>query len=489
MHKIAKSTFLLVTVLLALNARAQHLKPGFDKSEFIELLKIGARTTADSSYYNSFAAPENYKMIYQSAPIGLDNLWQLWVDKDSVAVISVRGTTTTAISFLQNFYAAMVSAKGQLNLEKNFKFDYNLSDDPNAAVHIGFLIGAAYLSRDILPKIDSIYKNGGVKEFIIAGHSQGGAITYLLTSYLESMKKSGRLPAEIRFKTCASAAPKPGNLFYAYDFENLTRGGWAYNAVNTADWVPEVPFSIQTLNDFNEVNPFNNAKALIKKQKFPANLALRHVYNRLSKPGKRAQKNYEKFLGKMISKYIKKSLPDFVPPSYFSSNNYVRTGMTIVLKADSGYYKKFPQNPNKIWMNHTQLPYLFLAEKLNEPTLKGHQMADSKLTGSWELTYISGRRIAFEGLYPDRKPWITIDADSSKINGNTSCNIFSGKFKSTGNKINFAGPLAMTMMACPGEGESAFVETLNKITSYAISDDGLLSLLMNGVEMMRFKKK
>ncbi len=99
MHKIVKSTFLLVTVLLALNAGAQHLKPGFDKSEFIELLKIGARTTADSSYYNSFAAPENYKMIYQSAPIGLDNLWQLWVDQDSVAVISVRGTTTTATSY------------------------------------------------------------------------------------------------------------------------------------------------------------------------------------------------------------------------------------------------------------------------------------------------------------------------------------------------------------------------------------------------------
>jgi heat shock protein HslJ len=140
-------------------------------------------------------------------------------------------------------------------------------------------------------------------------------------------------------------------------------------------------------------------------------------------------------------------------------------------------------------MNHFPGPYLYLTEKLNESKITGNQKADSRLTGSWELTYISGRRIAFEGLYPDKKPWITIDADSSKINGNTSCNIFSGKFKSTGNKINFAGPLAMTMMACPGEGESAFVEMLNKITSYAISEDGVLSLLMNDVEMMQFKKK
>lgn len=489
MHKIVKSTFLLFTVLFARSAGAQHLRPGFDKQEFIELLKIGARTTADSAYYNSFPAPQHYKMIYQSAPAGLDNLWQLWVNKDSVAVISVRGTTTTAVSFLLNFYAAMVSAKGQLTLEKNFTFTYELSDDPKAAVHAGFLIGTAFLSRDILPKIDSLYKNGGVKEFIIAGHSQGGAITYLLTSYLENMKKNGRLPGDIKIKTCASAAPKPGNLFYAYEFENLKRGGWGYNVVNTADWVPEVPFSIQTTNDFNEVNPFNNAKTLIRKQKFPANLALRHVYNRLSKPAKKAQKNYERFLGKMVSKYVKKSLPDFVTPTYFSSNNYSRAGMTIVLKADSDYYKKFPQDRNKIWINHPQAPYLFLTEKLDDPTITGFQMADSRLTGSWELTYLSGRRIAFEGLYPGKKPWITIDADSNQINGSTSCNNFSGKFKSKGSKIDFTGPLAMTMMACPGEGESVFVESLKKITTYAVSDNGVLSFFVNDVEMMRFRKK
>lgn len=356
------SCFLFI-ILFSKETNAQHLKPGFDKSEFIEMLKIGARTTADSTYSNSFPAPEHYKMIYQSPHVGLNNLWQLWTSDDSVAVISIRGTTTTAVSFLANFYAAMVAAKGTLQLEKNFTFDYDLSDDPKAAVHVGFLVSTAYLSRDILPKIDSLYKTG-IKDFIIAGHSQGGAITYLLTSYLESLKNENKLPHDVRFKTCASASPKPGNLFYAYQYENLTRGGWAYNVVSTADWVPEVPFSIQTLNDFSEVNPFVNAKALIKKQGFPKNLALRHMYNRLSKPAKRAQKNYEKFLGKMVSKYIRKKLPDFKPPAYFASNDYVRTGTTIVLFADSEYYKVFPQDVNKIWNNHTQKPYLFLAERM-----------------------------------------------------------------------------------------------------------------------------
>jgi hypothetical protein len=66
----------------------------------------------------------------------------------------------------------------------------------------------------------------------------------------------------------------------------------------------------------------------------------------------------------MMSKYIKKKLPDFEPPAYFKSNDYVRTGTTIVLYADSVYYKTFSQDANKIWENHTQKPYLYLAERM-----------------------------------------------------------------------------------------------------------------------------
>src|SRR6185437_6927582 len=146
------SCFLCI-ILFSKETNAQHLKPGFDKSEFIEMLKIGARTTADSAYYNSFPSPAHYKMIYQSPQVGLDNLWQLWMNDDSVAVISIRGTTNTPVSFLANLYAAMVAAKGTLQLEKDFTFDYDLSNDPKAAVHVGFLVSTAYLSRDILPKI------------------------------------------------------------------------------------------------------------------------------------------------------------------------------------------------------------------------------------------------------------------------------------------------------------------------------------------------
>ena len=57
-----------------------QLKPGFDKDEYIEMMKLSARTSAVESYYNKIAEPLRFKMMYQSAVIGLDNLWDLWND-------------------------------------------------------------------------------------------------------------------------------------------------------------------------------------------------------------------------------------------------------------------------------------------------------------------------------------------------------------------------------------------------------------------------
>ena len=34
---------------------------------------------------------------------------------------------------------------------------------------------------------------------------------------------------------------------------------------------------------------------------------------------------------------------------------------------------------------------------------------NQKLSGTWKLFYITGPRIAFEGLYPNKKPQIKID--------------------------------------------------------------------------------
>jgi len=338
------------------------LKPGFDKQEYIELLKISSRQ-GDTLYNPQFPAPLYHKHIYRSPIVGLDNRWDLWGSDDSVLVISLRGTTGKEESFLENFYAAMVPAKGKLSLTKDFQFEYTIAHHPEAAIHLGWLIGMAYLSRDILPKIDSCYKNG-YKNYIIMGHSQGGAIAYLLHSHFKSLQKSTVLPSDIQFKTYCSAAPKPGNLYFAYEYESLNQNKWSFTIVNSSDWVPETPFSIQTTLDFNKTNPFQNTKDFLGSTTFPKNLILKYMYSQLKHPPKKANKRFQYYLGKKMTGQIQKFLPEFKEPDFYNSSAYVRVGPSVILMPDSAYQTQFKDVKEKLWTHHLFEPYLFLAEKM-----------------------------------------------------------------------------------------------------------------------------
>ncbi|RYD55416.1 MAG: lipase family protein [Sphingobacteriales bacterium] len=362
MNQLVHISLFLFFMAATCTANAQKLKAGFDKQEYMELLRLYSRQ-GDSTFYKDIPRSNKYRRIYRSPVVGLENRWDLCVSKDSVAVISLRGTIDKPMSWLANFYSAMVPAKGQATLADDYTFDYHLADNPRASVHIGWLVCTGFLSRDILPKLDSCYKVG-IKDYIILGHSQGGAISYLLTSHFNSLKKQGKIPADVVFKTYCSASPKPGNLYYAYDYEHMTYGGWAYNVVNSADWVPETPVAVQTIYDNNDVNPFSNARATIRKQKFPQNTALSYIYARLKKPSLKANRRNQKILGKMLSKYIKGHLKGYKEPKYYPSSNYVRTGTYIVLLADDAYYKKFPDDKDNIFVHHLLQPYLYLAEQL-----------------------------------------------------------------------------------------------------------------------------
>ena len=154
--------------------------------------------------------------------MGLENRWDLWISSDSVAAISIRGSVAKALSWMANFYAGMVPAQGSLTLGDTIR--YKLTDNQAAAVHAGWLTSTLFLAADILPKIDSCH-NAGIKDFIVTGHSQGGAISFILTTLLYQKQEENKIPADIRFKTYCSAAPKPGNTQFAYEYENMTRGG------------------------------------------------------------------------------------------------------------------------------------------------------------------------------------------------------------------------------------------------------------------------
>lgn len=106
---------------------------------------------------------------------------------------------------------------------------------------------------------------------------------------------------------------------------------------------------------------------------------------------------------------------------------------------------------------------------------------------AWELEYLSGTRIAFEGLYPENKPYIMFKDLSNEFGGNTSCNVYSGKYTKKENSIQF-GNAIKTMIYCEGGGEEAFLNMLGKVNKFIFDSDGKLLLLTDDVPMMRFKK-
>jgi len=362
-----KTTVWLLSVWLTLfgiHGFAQTLQPGFDKGEYLEILQMMAYVTAEENYYKDYPGPEFFRRNYQSPSLGFDNLWQLWVHHDGhTAVIAIRGSTQQGESWLANLHAAMIPAQGEIVLGNDRVFNYNFSEHPHAAVHAGWTTATAFLSFDVLPKIDSLYALG-VRDFLVAGHSQGGAICYLLTAHLYDLRNNGRLPKDIRLKSYASASPKPGNLYFAYSFEAMTQEGWFFNVVNASDWVPEVPLSIQTLEDFNSTNPFVLAKDVIKKQKFPRNVAYSYLYGRLNKPLIKARKRYRHYLGEVTGKRVAGMVPGYVAPDFYNSNNYVRTGTTIVLMPNEDYMQEFSVGKNDIFCHHHIKSYVYLANRL-----------------------------------------------------------------------------------------------------------------------------
>jgi heat shock protein HslJ len=108
------------------------------------------------------------------------------------------------------------------------------------------------------------------------------------------------------------------------------------------------------------------------------------------------------------------------------------------------------------------------------------------LSGTWTLKYITGPRIAFDGLYPEKKPHVIFDLSENRISGNTSCNGFGGEVAIDGDKITI-DKVIQTMIACEGIGEQTFTKTLSAITNYKV-ENNILSLYAGDIEMMRFSK-
>jgi hypothetical protein len=336
---------LALALLISETPQAQ-LHPGFDPQEYVRLLEVSNRQI-DTPWKNlgkMLPDPAGCHLVYRSPLVGLDNRWDFWLMGDSVGIISIRGSIGKEESWLENFYCAMVPATGILQLNDSTMFHYKLAEDFKASVHAGWLIGMASLAPTVVEKVRE-YHQKGIRSFIIMGHSQGGSIAFLLRSYLYYLDKGLLGDGAITIKTYCSAASKPGNQYYAYDFDYIMRGGWALHVVNTRDWVPETPFSIQTLRDMNPVNPF-------AKSSFFSKVYLGSDYDELDGSSTRAESTYQADLGHKVFIKLKKFLPQLVEQQYVQTTAFMPAGTAVVLPPYPGYDDAFVGSALAVMVHH-----------------------------------------------------------------------------------------------------------------------------------------
>jgi len=359
-RKLNRLTFRLLGIILLLIAFAPaRTQPQFEAAEYADLLWLAFDGFKDSTQQDVVYKLKagNYTKLFRSAEVGFFNQCEIYVRSDSAIVLSLRGTVNKPQSWLENFYAGMIPAAGQLQLSADYTFKYRFADLPDAAVHTGWTVGTGFLVREYMPLLEKLLKRG-LNRLVVTGHSQGGALAFLNASYLHYALKL-QYPG-LQIKCVASAAPKPGNQYYAYDLEHVLAKTGVWRVVNAADWVPETPVAVQGVSDFNAVNPFAGAKQAIKKQKLPERLALGYMYKSMRNGSQKAARRYNRFLGKAVGKQATKWLPGFVQPSYVSGSHFVTAGSPVVLLPNEAYCQKFVFDGKNVFIHHLYEPYEFL---------------------------------------------------------------------------------------------------------------------------------
>jgi hypothetical protein len=241
-----KKTILFLFSITICTYSYSQLSPGFQKEEARDMIAI-CNSFPFIDLYNSDAGilPAGYKKIYTSGVFGMDNKFQIY-QKDDIAVINLRGSTDKKISWLENIYSAMIPAKGLIKISGE-NIQYNFAEDPTAAVHSGYALAIAYLSNDLIFHINNLNRSG-VTNFIITGHSQGGALANMLCAYLANLSKN-EISKDNFFKTYSFAAPMVGNRAFADEYNNrYCATKMSINIVNPADVIPTFPLNYKDSN-------------------------------------------------------------------------------------------------------------------------------------------------------------------------------------------------------------------------------------------------
>jgi heat shock protein HslJ len=80
-------------------------------------------------------------------------------------------------------------------------------------------------------------------------------------------------------------------------------------------------------------------------------------------------------------------------------------------------------------------------------------------------------------------PAIRFDTATNRTAGSTGCNRFSGDYVAVNGQLRFdMEKMALTRMACVGDGERIFLEALKNVTHYSI--DGPMLHMMAGKKLL-----
>jgi hypothetical protein len=151
----------------------------------------------------------------------------------------------------EDLLSFLVAATGSVTLA-GVTIPYKFAADPQASVHAGFALGTLLLLDapivGILTQLATRVPPGS--NIYIAGHSQGGGVAPLLCSYLHYA--ADLQTKNYSYKTYAFAQPKPGNDHYETEFGSLfCNTGLAFRVTNSLDWIPQLPFTLESPTDLN----------------------------------------------------------------------------------------------------------------------------------------------------------------------------------------------------------------------------------------------
>ncbi len=362
--------FITITLTCLAFAKCQQGKEptpvlaGYNKAELVALIPVMERAY-DSSDIGGYKTPEpqGVQRIFRSKVSPLMNRFDVWITNTDRAVIAIRGSIVDpgGLSFAAAFYSPMVKASGKIIMSDSETFEYKLAELPDAAVHLGMLLGLAHISDELVSQIKDLYDKG-IRDFVILGHSQGSGIGFLATSYIRYLQKDGKLPSDFRLKTYLIAAPKVGNLQYAYDYQKINNGGWALAVNSILDWVPCIGLTFQGAIDFPKISPFYDMKGFMASINFPTGPYFDESYNRFLTIEPAITKEMQAIIHENVYPRVIKAMPEYVEPTLLGTFDFERSGDMVPLFPDTDYYKTFPQDTVhfQAWENHSVYPYYVL---------------------------------------------------------------------------------------------------------------------------------